>query len=153
MADMAAFDLGQGFDVVLSLFSAIGYVETEERLRQAARCLAGHTRPGGIVLVEPWFEPGQITSGRVYMRAVEDEEVKVCRMSHTFLEGDVTVLQFEYLVGSAESIERFAETHRMGLFSREQMTAALEEAGLEVEHRSEGISDRGLYVCRRPETS
>src|SRR3712207_7289123 len=32
--DMTDFDLGRRFDVVVCLFSAIGYVLTEERLRQ-----------------------------------------------------------------------------------------------------------------------
>ncbi len=37
--DMTRFDLGRRFDAVVCLFSSIGYVRTEERLRQAAACM------------------------------------------------------------------------------------------------------------------
>ena len=40
--DMADFDLGKRFDAVVCLFSSIGYVRTEERLRSAIASMAGH---------------------------------------------------------------------------------------------------------------
>ena len=40
--DMRTFDLGRTFDAVLCLFSAIGYVESDEELRAAVTRLAAH---------------------------------------------------------------------------------------------------------------
>lgn len=50
-ADLVDFRLGRRFDAVLCLGSSIGYVETEERLRQALGTLARHALPGGVVIV------------------------------------------------------------------------------------------------------
>ncbi|MGE3527118.1 MAG: class I SAM-dependent methyltransferase, partial [Gemmatimonadales bacterium] len=49
VADMAAVDLGTRYDVVLSLFSSIGYLVTPERTTAALACFGRHLRPGGVV--------------------------------------------------------------------------------------------------------
>ena len=41
-------DLGRTFDAVVCLFSSIGYVGTEERLRAAIGSMARHAAPGGM---------------------------------------------------------------------------------------------------------
>src|SRR5215470_1332810 len=56
-ADMTDFDLGSKYDVVTCLFSAIGYVKTAECVERAISSMARHVRPGGALLVEPWFPP------------------------------------------------------------------------------------------------
>ncbi|MBT8217774.1 MAG: class I SAM-dependent methyltransferase, partial [Acidimicrobiia bacterium] len=64
-ADMAAFDLGRGFDAVVCLFSSIAYVETIEKLRATIACFARHLNPGGVAIVEPWFSSDQWDEGYV----------------------------------------------------------------------------------------
>jgi dTDP-3-amino-3,4,6-trideoxy-alpha-D-glucopyranose N,N-dimethyltransferase len=56
-ADMTDFDLGGLYDVVTCLFSAIGIVRTFERLERAIACMVRHVRPGGVLIIEPWFTP------------------------------------------------------------------------------------------------
>lgn len=55
--DMVDFDLRRQFDVVVSLFSSIGYVQTPDRLALAVRNMARHVRPGGVLIIEPYFSP------------------------------------------------------------------------------------------------
>ncbi len=59
-ADMRSFALGERFDVVSCLFSAIGYLRNEREIRQAFRAFASHLLPGGVLLIEPWIAPGQV---------------------------------------------------------------------------------------------
>ena len=58
-ADMMDFDLGQTYDVVTCLFSAIGIVRTFDRLGRAVACMARHVRRGGGLIIEPWLTPQQ----------------------------------------------------------------------------------------------
>ena len=64
-ADMEHFDLGRRYDAVLCLFSSIAYLVTLERVGQALDCFRRHVVPDGVVVVEPWFEPGVIDPTRV----------------------------------------------------------------------------------------
>lgn len=144
--DMADFDIDERYDAVLCLFSSIGYVKSGERLLSALRAFARHIIPEGLVVVEPWFAPGEMTAGAVYMVTAERDDLKVCRMSHTRLSDRLSHLHFEYLVGSADGVERFEEEHEMGLFSRAEMAAAFRAAGLRAHYEPEGPSGRGLWL-------
>ena len=53
--DMTKFDLGRQYDVVVCLFSSIGYVKTMSNLQKAVKAMARHLLPGGVLLVEQWF--------------------------------------------------------------------------------------------------
>lgn len=150
VGDMTAFRVAEPYDAVVCLFGAIGYTLTADRLRAAARCLADAVRPGGIVVLEPWFEPGAMQDGRVTARAAEGDAVAVCRMSRTVIRAEVSRLEFEYLIGRAGGITRLSEVHELGLFTRPTVTAALAAAGLEVSFDSEGLMGRGLYLGFKP---
>lgn len=76
----------------------------------------------------------------------ETENYQISRMSHADREGDISILNFEYLVGSSQGIEHFKERHELGLFSHEQLMKMFEATGMEVEYDSKGISGRGLYL-------
>ena len=146
--DMIDFDLGRRYDVVLSLFSSIGYVKTVENLHLAIGCLAEHVRPEGLVIVEPSFQPGDLTDRRVGMQTAEGDGLHVCRMAYTEIHGNIARIRFEYMAGDSQGIRRAEEIHELALFSREEMEEAFSRASLEVEYDPEGIFGRGLYVGR-----
>lgn len=145
-ADMRDFDLGRRFDVVTCLFSAIGYVLTVDALHAAIGCMARHLEPGGALVVEPWFEPDAFHRDHARVSTYEEPGLSIARMSHSSAEGTISVLAFEYLIGRPEGITRASERHEMGLFTREQMTAAFEAAGLRTTYDEEGVAGRGAYV-------
>jgi SAM-dependent methyltransferase len=152
-ADMTAFDLGRTYDAVVCLFSSIGYVRHEAGLRRAIAAMARHVAPHGVLLVEPWFEPGVLEHGYVMCRVVDTPDGKACRMSLTEVEGAVSRLRFEYLVASPGGMRRASEVHELGVFPRDVMLRAFEAAGLAVEYDREGPADRGLYTAWRDASS
>ena len=145
--DMAAFDLGERFDTVVCMFSSIGYVRTEERLRSAIASMARHLEPGGVLVVEPWLSPDVWMDRHVGAVFVDEPELKIARMNIAQREGNVSIVEFEYLVGTPDGIERFSERHELGLFTVEQYLEAFRAAGLEANHDPEGPMGRGLYVA------
>src|SRR5215470_9142770 len=62
--DMRTFELGEQFDVVTCLFSAVGYMTDEADLRAAVTNMARHVAPGGVLLVEGWIDPDEWVIGR-----------------------------------------------------------------------------------------
>jgi SAM-dependent methyltransferase len=151
VADMTDFALGRTYDAVTCLFSAIGYVGDEAGLRAAIRRMRQHLNPGGVLLVDPWFEPAQLTHGWVMTVTGRQDGLTVTRMSRTVLEGATSRLEFEYLIGTAEGIERRSEVHELALFTEAQMEASFRVAGLSVVRTPESLRTRGIYVGRPSE--
>jgi len=146
--DMMAFDLGRQFDVVVSLFSSIGYARTPERMAAAVRSMARHVRPGGVLLIEPYFSP-QAWKPREKApgaNVVDRPDITVVRMVDWVRNGNAVDALFHYLVGTPSGVEHFTEVHEMGLFSHEEHCAAFTSAGMAVTFDEAGLMGRGLYV-------
>jgi ubiquinone/menaquinone biosynthesis C-methylase UbiE len=148
-ADMTEFTLNRTYDVVTCLFSAIGIVRTFAALERAIACMVHHVRPGGALIIEPWFTPEQWHPARPFILAGEVGGDKVYRMSNSLKEGQVSVLLHNYLRGTPDGVEHYSERIELGLFTRDEMTWAFEFSGMEVRYDSEGLMGRGLYVGRR----
>jgi ubiquinone/menaquinone biosynthesis C-methylase UbiE len=149
-ADMRDFDLNHQFDIVTCMFSAIGYMRTKTELQKAVKSMSRHLLPGGILLVEPWFTPAQWYIGHVSAIHVDKPDTKIVRMSHSGKKGRVSLLTFEYLIGTSRGIEHITEHDEFGLFSHEEYMAAFIKAGLDVIHDEAGVDDRGLYIGLKP---
>lgn len=147
-ADMSDFHLPHRYDAVICLFSSIGYLEKLDRVTQALRCFREHLAPGGVVIVEPWFAPGVLESGRITQTTAEANGVKVTRRTRIELEGRLSRLLFDYDITDAAGTRHATEVHVLGLFTPEEMLAAFREAQLDVEYDPKGLTDRGLYVAR-----
>ena len=151
-ADMAAFEAPEApFDAVLCLFSSIGYLLDEQSLQAAARCFAAALRSGGTLVVEPWITPEDFNAGRGAMHTYDSEDLKLCRMALSAVEGEISFFDFHWLVSRpSKPVEHFVERHELRLFTRPQMIQAFEAAGFDVRFESDGLmAGRGLYVGRR----
>ena len=148
VGDMTRLELPQRYDAVTCLFSAIGYARSNGELSSTLAGMRAHLNPGGVVVVDPWFEPGQLTNGWISTLIAKDDDVSVCRMSRTLVDGGVSRLEFEYLIGTPAGIERRSEVHQLTLFTQHEMEAAFFAAGLTVERLPEVLRTRGLYVGR-----
>lgn len=144
--DMTNFELGHQFDAIVCLFSSIGYVKTKTKLRKAIETMSQHLLPGGVLLVEPWFTPEQWNPGRAFTLQVDKPDLKIVRMSHSGQRGKISVLEFQYLVGTPKGIEHSTEIHELGLFRHKEYMDAFKTAGLSVLHDPKGLDGRGLYI-------
>src|SRR5262249_61565218 len=104
---MASFDLARVFDAVTCLFSSIGYVGTETRLDAAVATMARHLKPGGTLVIEPWFTPEKWIGGRPHLLTVDEPDLKIARASVPGREGDLAILEWEYLVATPEGTRPF----------------------------------------------
>jgi SAM-dependent methyltransferase len=150
LGDMRRFDLGRQFDAVVCLFSAIGYARTVTGLNQALERLAAHTKPGGVVVVEPWITPAAFRAGRSGVQVGESGGVKVARAFKTSRQGRISLLEFDYLIAEGGRLHKVHERHELGLFSRAEYERAFRRAGLGVRLYKRGLTGRGLFVGTKP---
>ncbi len=148
-SDMASFDLGRQFDFITCLFSSMGYVKTKSNLRKAIQTMSKHLRPGGVLLVEPWFTPEQWNPGRVFALQIDKPDLRIVRMSHSGQKGKLSFIEFQYLIGTPKGIEHSVEQHILGLFTHEEYLNAFHSAGLKVTHNKKGLDGRGLYIGQK----
>jgi SAM-dependent methyltransferase len=151
IADMVDFDMGKKYDVLICLFSSIGYVGTQERLKKTVQCFAKHLNADGVMIVEPWLTPESWVQGKLHMMTVSDDKLKVCRMNIAETkDGGFSFFRFHYLVGTPTGVSHFTEDHTLGLFTVSEMKQAFSEAGLAVQYDERGIFGRGLYIAEQP---
>jgi len=145
-ADMTDFDLGSRYDVVTCLFSAIGYVRTIEFVERALSSMARHIRPGGALLVEPWLPPDRWKAGTLSINTGETSDGLVCRMALNRRQDKLSIISLHYLHGNRDGIHYYTEQLELGLFTKDEMERAFEQAGMQVDYEPEGLMGRGLYI-------
>lgn len=146
VADMTGLHIGRRYDIITCLFSSIGYVKTVESLRSTLSGIAGHLRPGGVLLVEPWFTPEQWHPGGVHAIFIDDPDLKIARVNNSSRTGTLSWFDFHYIIGTPEGTRSFVERHELGLFTVDEMIGAFQAAGLTVTFDTRGPSGRGLYI-------
>ena len=145
---MTSFSLGKRYDVIVCLFSAIGYVTTLANVQRTLDRFHAHLADDGLVLLEPWFAPGVLTDGRVSIKTVESPGVSVARMARVTVDARLSHLEFEYMIGRSSGIERASEVHELGLFTTEETMECFERAGFHATHDPKGPYGRGLFIAR-----
>jgi ubiquinone/menaquinone biosynthesis C-methylase UbiE len=147
-ADMVSLDLGREFDVVLCLFSSIGYVRTHARLKKTLANFSRHLKVGGVAIIEPWWTKSGYKVGAITMTTAGNDDVKIARQSVSKLRGNVSVMDLHYLIAErGKSVTHHVDRHELGLFERGDMLDLMREAGLQAHFLEQGLMrGRGLYI-------
>ncbi|UCD17976.1 MAG: class I SAM-dependent methyltransferase [Candidatus Zixiibacteriota bacterium] len=148
VADIINLDLGKSFDIILCLFSSIGYVRTYRNLKRTVRGFSRHLKPGGVVLIEPWFVRSAFRPGAIFMQTYDGRKIKISRLTISKARGNISIIDMHYLVAEqSRGVRHFAERHEMGLFETEKTLEYMKAAGLKARFLKNGLmKDRGLFV-------
>jgi SAM-dependent methyltransferase len=57
LADIKSFDLKRKFDIAVSLFHVISYLNKNEELISCFQCVNAHLEPGGLFIFDAWYSP------------------------------------------------------------------------------------------------
>ena len=116
----------------------------------AVLSMARRLKPGGLLVLEPWFTPGHWHVGHLSANFVEKPDLKLARFGTARRRGKLSVNDQYHLVASRKGVEYFVERLEMGLFTDREYRNAFKNSGLEVNHDGEGLMGRGLYFGLRP---
>jgi ubiquinone/menaquinone biosynthesis C-methylase UbiE len=144
--NMVNFKLDKQYDAITCLFSAIGYVMNVANLQSVLKTFEIHTKPGGVVVIEPWFSPDQWKEGRPSAVFVDKPDLKIARMNVRERKGNISIINFHFLVAQQGRVEHFTEMHEIGLFTKDEYIGAFEKTGLQTIYDPEGITGRGLHI-------
>jgi SAM-dependent methyltransferase len=146
--DMINFNLNTQFDVILCLFSSIGYVKTYSNLEKTIQNFSHHLKKGGVLIVEPWFTKSAFWVGVPGMTTYDGEDVKIARLNTTKVEGDLSIMEMHYLIAEKDGdIKHFVDIHELGLFETDKTLELMGQANLMSEFLIEELmKDRGLFI-------
>jgi hypothetical protein len=82
---------------------------------------------------------------------IDEPALKVARISHSIVDGDLSIMHMHHLVGTPDEIIQFTEDHEMGLFTKEQYLDAVTAAGFEAHYDDTALTGRGVYIGVRPQ--
>ncbi len=147
-ADMIDFKLNDTYDVILCLFSSIGYVQTYENLKNTIGNFAHHLTSGGLVIIEPWFTKSTYMVGLPGMTTYEGEDIKIARLNTTKLEDNRSIMEMHYLIVERDKdVKYFVDRHEVGLFEIDTFLKIMKETGFKAEFLEDGLmKERGLYI-------
>jgi len=146
--DMIDFNLKTSFDVILCLFSSIGYVKTYSNLERTIKNFANHLKKGGVLIVEPWFTKSTFWVGEPGMTTYDGKDVKIARLNTTKVEADLSIMEMHYLIARRnEDIKHFVDIHELGLFETDITLKYMEDANFKSVFLKDGLmKDRGLFI-------
>lgn len=143
--DITTLDLGQEFDLVVSLFHVLSYQVSNQELRAAMQTAANHLKPGGLFIFDFWYGPAVLhEKPSVRIKRVEDNAVKLLRLTEPLLhENSNTVeVNFEVDIACKKSglTQTLHESHIMRYLFLPEVIDALEQAGLDFISAEEWLS-------------
>ncbi len=142
------FNLNKKYDVIASLFSAIGLLKSKNELENTIKCLVNHINKKGILIIEPFIEPKywDPEKYKLNLRVYEDKDIKYTRISKSFYEnGKATAKEFHLYVDRIKE-EYFEEYFEFSLFTREDIKIIFEKNNLNYSYIEYGLIGRGLHV-------
>ena len=147
LQDMIGFNLSTKFDALMCLFGGIGYVPNVRLLDQTLETFARHLKPGGVAIIEPWIRPEQWQDGHIDAKFADEPDLKVARMSVSRTDGNVSILNFNFMVAARDGVRNFAEPHRLMLFTNDEYRNAFERTKkFDLSYDPEGLTGRGLFI-------
>lgn len=136
--NLASFDNGKDYDLLVSMFAVMGYLVKNEDLVAGLRTAKKHLRPGGVFIFDNWFGPAvlaqrpeerrhEYNDGRdTIVRAVSPELDPVGQ--------NVTVNYTVTVSRDGNIIKQSQEAHCMRYMFVQEMALAMDTAGLQLLH-------------------
>lgn len=147
-ADMTRLKLNEKFDIILCLFSSIGYVKTYSMLEKTLKNFYGHLNDGGIVIIEPWFAKATYKIGSPHLLVYESDKIKIARADVAKKKGNISVLDMHFLVAEKDKgTKHFVDRHELGLFEEKDALRIMKKVGFEPRILKKGeLSKRNAWV-------
>jgi len=133
-SDIRDFSSDRTYDVVISLFHVMSYLNQADDVRAAFHTAKSHLQPGGLFIFDCWYGPAVLTQGPGYrVKKVENETKQVIRITEPELRSDenIVVVNFHMLIidKTSNKVSEVRETHRMRYFFKPEIDDLLAAAG------------------------
>lgn len=129
--DMKKLDLGEKFDVVICMFSAMNYNTTLEEFKGTLKNFYNHLNPGGTLIFDYGINKENWIEGLVSVDTAVDGDLKLARICQSRLENGIFHADFVFLVKEKGILDFDVDEHKLGVLGIEEVVGSLAYAGFE----------------------
>jgi len=160
--DIRSYKSDEKFDVAISLFHVMSYMETNADLINAIKTANNHLKKDGLFIFDCWHGPAVLHDKPISRtKNFENENISVVRKStpELFPEKNIVNVNFDITIKNKISKEEITlqETHKMRYLFTEKLNDLLTENGLEIIYTEEWMTKQPLsqntwnacYICKK----
>ena len=142
IADMSNFSLYKKYDVIICMFSALGYLTKNEQLESFFQSCKNHLNKDGLLILDVWNGLGvmqELPTRREKIAELTKENLKIIRTSYPTLDVKNHVNHVKFVVkifeiSSGRLITEYEENHTVRFFFPLELKKYLTDAGFELLH-------------------
>ena len=141
--DMLNLRLNTYFDIITCLFGAIAYARNYQNLKRVMNNFYKHLKPGGILIIDGWYNIDQWKAGAVSLGVYGTNNLKIIRVGYNKIKGNTALFEDHYLIAK-KRIKHFSSEQQFGLFGPDTVIKLLNKYGF----KSKIIKDTSLNNTR-----
>jgi len=136
-ADITNFRIDRKFDVVISLFHVLSYINDNSLLEKVFCNASNHLISGGLFIFDVWYSPAVChLKPETRVKKVENEEIIVIRIAEPVIHSNLNVIDVNYTILVKEKFSEkwieFQEKHPMRHFSIPEISLLAKFTGFEL---------------------
>ena len=146
--DMTNFSFNIQYDIIICLFSSIGYLQTLSNVKKTISNFSKHTKKGGIIIIESWLSPKDFIEGIPDLITYENNNIRIAKMEIGRVVDEKSILDMQYLIAEKDKDTIYLkDKHIMGLFEHSQIVNIMKEKGFRTKIYKYGIfGKRVLFI-------
>ena len=144
-ANITDFEIGQSFDVALSLFHVISYLTSNQDLIDTFKNVYRHLNADGLFIFDVWHSAAvqfQVPEKRT--KTLQDKNILVTRHANPVIYPELNIVEVNYDIAvedlSNGQKTRIREQHPMRHFSQPELELLAYATGFEIIHTEEFLS-------------
>ena len=128
---MKKLDIGERFDVIICMFSAVNYNTTLGELKITLTNFYNHLKKGGILIFDLGLNLDNWIEGLVSVDTIVDEKLKIAVLCQSHLDNGIFNADFVYLIKENGKFDFDIDQHELGVFGIENVVELMDDIGFE----------------------
>jgi SAM-dependent methyltransferase len=131
IGDMKNLELGEQFDIIICMFSSIGYNLSYDDLETTFRNFHKHLRSGGIVVFDTWFHKRGWIEGYMNTHTIVEDNLQLARITQSCSKGNIGNFNMVFIVKDHGVIDFEIDHHELMIIDIDKVKALMDEIGFE----------------------
>lgn len=146
-SDISKLDLGQKFDVIISLFHVISYQKTNVLLDKVFSSVLKHLNEGGLFIFDFWYGPAVLTNlPKKKTKRLKNEKIEITRLTDTKMHADLNTVDVNFDVSvkniKDNTVFKKKELHQMRYFFDPELEMLCEKYGFQINKKYKWLTNQ-----------